>query len=202
MRQTLVCAGIAAGLWSAVIFMPREWVAAPAASVSPTISSHITMPGAVLGRGSAAALGPNPSRQFECLALNIYWEAKSEPVAGMVAVAAVTLNRLLHPAFPKTICDVVKQGVGDSTPSCQFSWACDRRNDKPRDPESWQQAREIAYQMLFFDHFDPTNGALYFHATYVRPGWARSMVKVGRIGRHIFYREPMSAEDESRRARS
>jgi spore germination cell wall hydrolase CwlJ-like protein len=201
-RQALSCAAIAAGLWSAVIFLPQQWVAAPAATVLPSTLALSPLPDSARSRATTAMFGPNLSRQFECLALNIYWEAKSEPMIGKVAVAAVTLNRLFHPEFPDTICGVVWQGASGSTRSCQFSWACDRRSNTPRDPAAWQQAREIAYQMLFFEHHDPTHGALYFHATYVKPQWARSMVRVTRIGRHIFYREPMSAEDETRRSRS
>ncbi len=109
------------------------------------------------------------------------------------------MNRVAHPAFPKTICGVVKQG---DRRVCQFSWVCDRRADRPRQDEAWQQARDIAYQSMFFDPPDPTGGALYFHANYVRPGWARSMVKVARIGNHIYYRERMTAENGGRRGPS
>lgn len=201
-RQTLRWIALAAGLSCAVIALPPQWFAAAAAAVAPPALPNLSLADRAPGRLALPAIGPNPSRQFECLALNIYWEAKSEPVTGKVAVAAVTLNRLVHPAFPDTICEVVKQGAKRASRGCQFSWVCDRRKDRPRDAAAWQLAREIAYQVLYLDRPDPTGGALYFHATYVRPAWARQMVKVGRIGRHIFYREPMTAENGSRRAPS
>lgn len=197
--KALTSAAIAAALWSAVIFLPKEWTMAPAASINALGVPSVTVPDKVRFGRATTPLKGELRREFECLALNIYWEAKSEPVLGQVAVAAVTLNRVAHPAFPKTICGVVKQG---DRHACQFSWVCDRRADRPRQDEAWQQARDIAYQSMFFDPPDPTGGALYFHANYVRPGWARSMVKVARIGKHIYYRERMTAENGARRGPS
>jgi spore germination cell wall hydrolase CwlJ-like protein len=201
-RQTLVATALAAVLGATAIFLSHQWSAAVAAVVPPPAVSHVTLPEQLRSRALDERVARNASRQLECLALNIYWEAKSEPLAGKRAVAAVTLNRVLHPAFPKTICEVVYQGVGDGARSCQFSWACDRRPDRPRDAAAWAEARQLAHEMLYVDVYDPTGGALYFHATYVRPTWARSMVRLSRIGRHVFYREPMSAEDDTRRGRS
>lgn len=197
--RALSCATIAAALWSAVIFLPKEWTMAPAASINTLGVPWLTVPGRLQRDHATPRLDGDLKREFECLALNIYWEAKSEPVLGQVAVAAVTLNRVADPAFPKTICGVVKQG---ESRTCQFSWVCDGRSDRPCQDEAWQQAREIAYQSMFFDPPDPTGGALYFHANYVHPSWARSMVRVARIGKHIYYREKMTAEDEARRDRS
>ena len=59
---------------------------------------------------------------LQCLALNVYWEARSEPMQGQLAVAAVTLNRVNDPRFPDDICDVVRQGGEVRKHRCQFSW--------------------------------------------------------------------------------
>jgi hypothetical protein len=142
-------------------------------------------------------------REHRCLALNVYFESKGEPIVGQMAVAAVTLNRLDHPRYPKTICDVVWQGIGYGR-SCQFSWACDRRRDVPVEDKAWQRAQQIAYRAMFVDPGDPTDGAIYFHANYVRPSWSYEKQRIVRIGRHIFYADQprWSAENISRSGRS
>ena len=74
--------------------------------------------------------------EVECLALNIYHEARNQPTAGKLAVAQVTLNRVKHDRFPNTICGVVYQGYYlNNNPikhKCQFSWWCDGKSDKPK----------------------------------------------------------------------
>lgn len=140
--------------------------------------------------GWVRSISPNLNREFECLAENIYWEARGESLLGKYAVASVTLNRLADPNYPKTICGVVRQGFYPGTPGCQFSWVCDASLRK-RAPsgDAWKQSLEIAYKTMFLDSPDPTGGATYYHATYVRPDWSREKVRVSRIGQHIFYRE-------------
>lgn len=130
--------------------------------------------------------GEERGEALSCLALNIYWEARSEPETGRQAIAAVTLNRVAHPDFPKTVCDVVKQG-GEKLHQCQFSWWCDGRNDTPGDAEAWHRARTTAGQALDGKLPDPTSGALYFHASYVAPDWAPGLRRTHAIGRHVFY---------------
>lgn len=130
-------------------------------------------------------------REFRCLALNVYWEAKSEPTLGKIAVAEVTLNRLNEPDFPDTICGVVGQGAHLGRHRCQFSWMCDGRSDEPRDDEAWAESIDAARTALDTSVPDPTQGALWFHATYVRPSWAKSKSKVAKIGRHIYYNRPL-----------
>ncbi len=136
---------------------------------------------------AASALPPNLDDELACLALNIYWEARSESLEGQQAVAKVTLNRVRSPDFPDTICGVVTQG-SERTTGCQFSWQCDGRDDTPRDARAWARANEVARHGLFEDPADPTRGALFYHATYVSPTWVRLMTQVTQIGRHIFYR--------------
>lgn len=131
--------------------------------------------------------GETLAEQVHCLALNIYFEARSETHRGKKAVAAVTINRLRSTRFPTTICEVVRQGGDESLHRCQFSWWCDGRSDKPRDGRSWRTAVSIAETVLRHGIKDPTRGALWYHADYVRPVWRREKRRVAVIGRHIFY---------------
>lgn len=125
--------------------------------------------------------------ELDCLALNIYWEARSEALLGQTAVAAVTLNRVAAPAFPDTVCEVVFQGEERGRHLCQFSWRCDGRSDEPRNPIAWEEARRLARLALSEGVADPTGGALWYHAAHVLPGWAGEMTLHARIGHHLFY---------------
>ena len=82
-----------------------------------------------LGLGGPRAAAETREQAIGCLALAMYWEAKAEGAEGMRAVAAVVLNRVAHPEFPRTVCGVVKQG--GERPPCQFSWWCDGKSDQP-----------------------------------------------------------------------
>lgn len=133
-------------------------------------------------------------RDFECLAHNVYFEARGESALGQRAVAWVTLNRMFSEQFPDTICEVVKQAVVDSNGNprrhqCQFSWYCDGKADVPQDQEAFAQAQAMAQEVLenYFDRPDPTEGSLYFHADFVNPSWRRSFNRVVQIDKHIFY---------------
>jgi N-acetylmuramoyl-L-alanine amidase len=121
-----------------------------------------------------------------CLALTLYWEAKSEGPDGMLAVASVVLNRVAHPQFPDTVCGVVKQG--GETPPCQFSWWCDGRSDRPTEARAWATATRIAERALRSAPSDLTSGALFFHNTSIDTPWMRKRERTVQIGRHIFYR--------------
>ena len=129
-------------------------------------------------------------RGLECLALNVYWEARSEPLEGQLAVAAVTLNRVADPGFPAATCAVVRQGGEARRHRCQFSWWCDGKRDEPREAGAWRQASEVARLAHAGVVSDPTRGALWYHADYVKPAWAAKKRKVAKIGRHIFYDYP------------
>jgi spore germination cell wall hydrolase CwlJ-like protein len=124
---------------------------------------------------------------LRCLALNVYWEARSSSPEDQRAVAHVTLNRVASPDFPGSICAVVRQG-GEARHRCQFSWRCDGKPDRPENPEAWRKAVEVARQALAGEHSDPTHGALFFHHASVRPDWADRRTRTVRIGPHVFYR--------------
>jgi len=128
-----------------------------------------------------------------CLALNVYFEARSENMASQVAVSLVVMNRVEDHRFPDTVCGVVKQGLKYKNDKvvlgkCQFSWYCDGKSDKPTNKKAWFQAKEIASIVLDGGVFDFTEGATHYHAYYVYPSWRKTKTKVARIDSHIFYR--------------
>ena len=138
-------------------------------------------------------------KQHECLAKNIYFEARNEPFAGQFAVALVTLNRVHDTAFPNTICEVVYQGIhhADGFPKrdrCQFSWYCDGNSDEVRNQRAWEVVQKTAnlamlqYSSIKAEGLDYTEGARFYHTFEISPRWSKVYPKVGRIGDHIFYR--------------
>ena len=124
----------------------------------------------------------------KCLTSGIYFEARGESLKGQAAVAQVILNRVRNPAYPETICGVVYQNKGWRN-RCQFSFACDRIPDLVLAPWHWKTAKEIAMAVTAGKIWlDEVGSATHYHATYVRPPWARTMKRMGKIGLHVFYR--------------
>lgn len=121
-----------------------------------------------------------------CLARTIYWESKGGAAPDMEGVASVVMNRLGHDGFPKTVCDVVKQGIKERT--CQFSWWCDGRSDDVEEPVQYTLAKEIARKALNQQLNDSTRGALYFHDRNVRPAWAKAYMKTSETAKFLFYK--------------
>lgn len=122
-----------------------------------------------------------------CLARAVYFEARSETELGQLAVAKVILNRTRDPNYPKTICGVVYQG-SDRRNSCQFSFACDGLPDDVKSAAAWSRSKKIAQRALEGDRSVKVMGAAtHYHADYVSPKWSRSMKRLIKIGRHIFY---------------
>ncbi|MDH5556258.1 MAG: cell wall hydrolase [Alphaproteobacteria bacterium] len=124
---------------------------------------------------------------LNCLALNIYFEARSEPLDGKLAVGHVVLNRTADSHFPDKICEVVKQGGAKRLNKCQFSWWCDGRSDRPRNPRAWEESQVLARLVYWGYSTDPTGGALWYHADYVKPYWRTKLDRGPMIGRHQFY---------------
>lgn len=134
--------------------------------------------------------------ELMCLALNDYWEARSEVTAGRIAVARVVLNRAMDPRFPSNVCDVIKQTkVAGVSNRCQFSWYCDEKDNDVADSKEWRDSIKIAAAVLQKDSAipDPTGGALWYHADFLRPAWAAGFESTTIIGTHVFYREPDNA---------
>ncbi|OYU69589.1 MAG: cell wall hydrolase [Alphaproteobacteria bacterium PA2] len=134
-----------------------------------------------------AASMDDTARALTCLTQAVYYEAGQEPKLGQEAVAQVILNRLRHPAYPKSICGVVYQGASRST-GCQFTFTCDGSLGRPPDPLIWRQAEAVARQALGGHVVKEIGTATHYHAGYVAPYWAPTLVKMVRIGQHIFYR--------------
>jgi len=128
-----------------------------------------------------------------CLAAAVYFEAGTEPLAGQRAVAQVVLNRVRDPKFPASVCGVVFQGSRRGA-GCQFSFVCDG-SFRRRPPHARQlaEARGVAEQALAGRVAPEVETATHYHASYVHPSWERRLVKVNRIGAHIFYRRPGEA---------
>lgn len=134
---------------------------------------------------------------LHCLAQNIYFEARNQGQAGMLAVANVTLNRVSNADFPDEVCAVVQQGPLDGSEirrnRCQFSWFCSGKvatapvNDNYLEVQAWDQSVEIAALSLLGQVDDNTNGGTYYHANYVSPNWSTHFKQVAVIGEHIFY---------------
>lgn len=173
-------------LFAAVKFTKHEVEAAP----TPT---KITIP--------YTSLSSKTQKEMVCLAENIYFEARNEPIEGQFGVAFVTMNRVHSDLFPDSICEVVKQkkkvdSIGNQRVVCQFSWYCEK---KPRHISD-NRLLTIHYNKVYNDILeraiffyanyermkDPTMGALFYHADYVNPRW-RNVTKTVQIGRHIFF---------------
>ena len=127
------------------------------------------------------------SRDLECLTQALYYEARGEGRAGMEAVAQVVLNRARHPAFPKSVCGVVFQGAARKT-GCQFSFTCSGVMRGRVNQSAWNRARTVASSALSGSVNAAVGSATHFHTTAVAPGWRNSLIRVGQVGSHVFYR--------------
>jgi len=126
-------------------------------------------------------------RQRLCLTQGVYYEARGERSIGQLAVAEVILNRAASNHYPPSICGVVFQGAKSNR--CQFSFACMKNvMNRPLNPVAWRKAERLAHYVLSGKVRNSVIGsATYYHASYVNPYWAPSMVEVVKIGQHIFY---------------
>eukprot|EP01037_Dinobryon_pediforme_P009628 gene9628-9705_t len=128
------------------------------------------------------------AREEKCLAEAVYFEARSESEQGQAAVAQVVLNRMISGLYPTTICGVVYQNRTHYM-ACQFSFACEGKSLRTTEAEPWALAQKIAKQVLQGKtYLAAVGGATHYHATYVRPYWAKSLKKMDKIGTHIFYK--------------
>lgn len=122
---------------------------------------------------------------FNCLVQAVYFEAGQEIPEGQRAVAEVILHRVDDPRFPKTVCDVIHD---KNRKGCQFSWWCDGKSDATPDADRWATSKQAVEDVLDGAYADPTNGALFYHARFVRPRWSKKLERTAMIGGHIFYR--------------
>jgi len=127
------------------------------------------------------------SRDLECLTQVAYYEARGEGREGMQAVTQVVLNRVRHPAFPKSVCGVVFQGAGRKV-GCQFSFTCDGSMRSGVNSVAWNRARDVASKALSGTVYAAVGNATHFHTVNVAPGWRNSLIRVSQVGSHLFYR--------------
>ncbi|WP_136068635.1 cell wall hydrolase [Modicisalibacter radicis] len=154
---------------------PSEAPPAPVQALTPTGVQ------AVDPQGDAPLDDP-----ITCLSRTIYWEARGAGDGEMEAVANVVMNRLGHPEFPNTVCEVVRQGSEQG--NCQFSWWCDGRSDSAHEDEAYAGSKEIARRALNGTLADSTDGALYFHHKQVAPSWSNHYIKTAETTEFDFYR--------------
>ena len=138
-------------------------------------------------------------QETECLATNIYFEARGESFEGQKAVAFVTLNRVESPNFPDNIGDVVYQArhsrwwkterdrLVPIKHQCQFSWYCDGKSDYIRNIHEYEELYRLASEIIVGKHLDNTGGADYYHSTKVKPDWRLAFTRTTKIDAHIFY---------------
>lgn len=123
-----------------------------------------------------------------CMALNLYHEARSEPVEGIIAVGNVVMNRVKSDKYPNDVCSVIKQGYESNRKNCQFSWYCDGSSDEPKNKKMWSVSVALADQIVRGKVVDFSRGATHYHATSVSPKWAKNLKKTTEIGYHVFYK--------------
>ena len=164
-----------------------------------------------LGSTVANSVEPKPDNtSVECLALNMYHEARGGGTAGLFAVSAVVFNRVNDSRFPNSVCEVVKQGPTRESwrtrqhanlpnerreyypikHKCQFSWYCDGKSDTPYNTKKYQEILDLAEAIMYNElpFVDITDGALFYHADWVNPSWAKMKQRTTEIDDHIFYR--------------
>ena len=129
-----------------------------------------------------------------CLALNVYFEARNQPLQGQMAVAEVVMNRVVSMKFPDTVCEVIEEGPTYSWQpdfpirnKCQFSWYCDGKSDMPMEVDAWETALVVAKDILA-NRPMVLKGATHYHAITVDPKWAKTKTFIIRIGDHLFYK--------------
>ncbi len=125
--------------------------------------------------------------EWRCLAEALYFEARSETIAGQLAVGEVILNRVDSDRFPNSICAVVQQGA-HRLHACQFSYNCDGKAEHFTEPVAFARAGKLAQMMLEGTARILTGGATYYHADTVTPSWSAAFEQTTVIGDHVFYR--------------
>jgi spore germination cell wall hydrolase CwlJ-like protein len=128
------------------------------------------------------------ARSEKCLAEAVYFESRGEVKRGQIAVAQVVMNRTFSGFYPNNVCGVVYQNSHRKL-ACQFTFACDGVPDKIEEPDMWEQAKEIARDMLDGKLWLAEIGhSTHYHAYWVHPSWVNEMRKIHKIGVHSFYR--------------
>ena len=133
--------------------------------------------------------GPARAEAQKCLADAVYFEARGEVMKGQEAVAQVVMNRVFSGYYPHDVCGVVYQNSHRHL-ACQFTFACEGKDlNKIDEPDMWEQAKQIARDMLDGKIWLAEVGhATHYHAYWVHPSWVHEMTRLYRLGVHTFYR--------------
>jgi N-acetylmuramoyl-L-alanine amidase len=154
------------------------------------VAALLLIAGALVFALRATYARQDDRRSLACLARNVYFEARGEPLRGQHAVAEVTMNRKASGRYPDTVCGVVYQKNWDPLRGRYvgaFSWTEFDALPAPSG-EQWLQARQIAEAVYYRREPPVLDGAMFFHATYIKPDWAKTKKPLARIGGHVFYR--------------
>jgi Cell Wall Hydrolase len=190
----------------AQLLLPTGMSATPVSTGSADPLPAEIATGFVMPETSAFSVGPAAApyvfkgrnatdtlRASLCLTAAIYYEAANEPDEGQRAVAQVVLNRVRHPAWPDTVCDVVYQGTERPGTLCQFTFGCDGAMARTPSLAGWVRARRVAQAALAGYVHAPAGLATHYHTLAVSPSWGKTLTPVGIYGAHIFYRLPGGA---------
>jgi len=193
LAAALALAGSCTPGGKAYMAVDRKVSAAPAGSATPAAAAapapaaqtaeQLNALRPFVFKGSAE----DRARALQCLSEAVYYEAAREPLKGQQAVAQVVLNRVRHPAYPKSICGVVYEGSALPT-GCQFTFTCNGALRWRPEPALWARAQGVARRALAGFVDKDVGSATHYHAAYVAPYWAPELVKMTQVGQHIFYR--------------
>ncbi|HEX6376256.1 MAG TPA: cell wall hydrolase [Allosphingosinicella sp.] len=172
--STMTDPNLFAKMWASVTSLvtprPEMPVAAPVPQAGRLADLVLTHAGFV-----------TPDREQECLANAVYFEARSEPIEGQLAVAEVVMNRAASGRYPADLCAVITQ-------KAQFSFIRHGRFPRAdRNSEAWRTAVAIASIARQKLAGTLPSGVLWYHATYVSPSWGKRLTRQTQIGLHIFY---------------
>jgi hypothetical protein len=163
---------------------------------TPVAGETVAAKGEVTGAGRrpktpAERLGLDDKQRVKsekCLAEAVYFESRGEVKRGQIAVAQVVMNRVFSGYYPNNVCGVVYQNKHRKL-ACQFTFACDGIPDKIEEPDMWEQAKDIARDMMDGKLWLPEIGhSTHYHAYWVHPSWVNEMKRLYKIGVHSFYR--------------
>lgn len=129
-----------------------------------------------------------------CLAMALYFEVRSEPLAEQYRVAEVIMNRVDSPKYPADVCAVIKQDLGRGDHDCQFSFYCDGKNETIHNAEAFERSLGVSVDVLITSRVPllPKN-TMWYHTRDVAPSWATRLERVNSDGAHFFY-TPLSAD--------
>lgn len=201
LRQGARPAAHAAGRTRADVATANPLPTEPLPPVEPLIVREVTPDDArAINAAVPLVSGPVPSapsfvytgsadekeRALTCLASVAWYEAGDDAI-GEQAVAQVVLNRMRHPAYPKSICGVVFQGSERKT-GCQFTFTCDGALVRRPSADAWKRARGVAEKALAGFVFKPVGTATHYHTDWVVPYWSSTLDKIAQIHTHVFFR--------------